>query len=577
MSETEITMRFEDLPNEILVECFEYFNTSELFHSFGQLNRRFNQLIRTLPLHLNFQDVEREIYDVLCEQMLTNPDAQERVYSLRLSNRNTPGQIEDFLSKFALNQFYHLRSVTFIDIQENNLQSLQQNLPFLSQVTTLHLLDSETKLIELESFLPMDNLQTLSFNSNMAFVQQTILIKSLILSTISLNEMCCLYQYTPFLQYLNVSCVRAGVLNSIYHKSPRPNDLKDLILTDFRPLFVDLTHFLQNKSSVRNFTFSSSSDMSMLDAPRWERLIKSSLLDLKNFRFKLAVDHRLNQHNVCKIFDRFQRNFWLCEHQWLTKCLANKQSIMIFTIPYLTECRQIPLVSKSYSNPQVDYSQTFNQLHKLVVSAGDLFEHANYQFSNITSLSITHAPNLSSESDEERVFESLTKLMNFSQLNHLEFPLDCQSGRPSLLFQILDLAPQLTSLRTKPCLLESLLNQPGAHRYLNSKIRKLDLSNYSSHQCTTPVRIRSLYQLIPNLEQLTMSITDINDLFFLVDQFPKLSSFTVHFTSKDRPQPLDVFIKQALERKALIHEIAIARRKFVLTLGVWMRKNKSTS
>jgi hypothetical protein len=66
MSDTQIVMNLEFLPNEILIEYFEYLNAFDIFYSFDGLNDRFTQLIRTIPLYLNFQHVPKSIFDQFC-------------------------------------------------------------------------------------------------------------------------------------------------------------------------------------------------------------------------------------------------------------------------------------------------------------------------------------------------------------------------------------------------------------------------------------------------------------------------------------------------------------------------------
>ncbi|CAF1212707.1 unnamed protein product [Rotaria sordida] len=46
--------KFENLPNELIIECLEYLNIFDTFHSFNGLNDRLDKLIRTISLHLNF-------------------------------------------------------------------------------------------------------------------------------------------------------------------------------------------------------------------------------------------------------------------------------------------------------------------------------------------------------------------------------------------------------------------------------------------------------------------------------------------------------------------------------------------
>jgi hypothetical protein len=53
-------MKFELLPNEIFLECFQYLNAPDTFHSFDQLNYRFYTLIRNIyPLYLDFQQMKK--------------------------------------------------------------------------------------------------------------------------------------------------------------------------------------------------------------------------------------------------------------------------------------------------------------------------------------------------------------------------------------------------------------------------------------------------------------------------------------------------------------------------------------
>ena len=180
---------------------------------------------------------------------------------------------------------------------------------------------------------------------------------------------------------------------------------------------------------------------------------------------------------------------------------------------------------------------------------------------------------MSTEKDEEQVMESLIKMMRFSHLKHLEIPLHCQTQRPSLLFQILELAPQLSSLCIEPCFFEVLLTQPESYRYLNGKIKKLALNLAFPHQCQRPLKIQSLHQLIPDLEQLTMRISKPSDWSFLLNQFPKLSSFKVTIISSSYPECFDHFKTHASERNAIVDEFRTRfDRKYLVKYGVWIRR-----
>ncbi|CAF3966141.1 unnamed protein product, partial [Rotaria sp. Silwood1] len=100
------------------------------------------QLIRTIPLHVNFKNIQKSIFDRFCEFLLSNPDVKNQIYSLILSNKDTSDQIKTFLSLFSLNEFLHLHSLTLIQVEENILQKLKLIIPLIPQLHSFHLFDS---------------------------------------------------------------------------------------------------------------------------------------------------------------------------------------------------------------------------------------------------------------------------------------------------------------------------------------------------------------------------------------------------------------------------------------------------
>ncbi|CAF4353723.1 unnamed protein product, partial [Adineta steineri] len=129
-----MTMRFEFLPNEIFIECFQYLNVPDVFYSFDQLNYRFYTLIRTIPLWLNFEEFKKFKFNQFCQIILSNPELKHQIISLKLSNEGTRGQIEQFLSLFPLNEFINLRSLSLIDLKVENVEQLRPMLALLSSL-----------------------------------------------------------------------------------------------------------------------------------------------------------------------------------------------------------------------------------------------------------------------------------------------------------------------------------------------------------------------------------------------------------------------------------------------------------
>jgi len=143
MSESQMTMKFELLPNELVIECFEFLDIFDIFYSFNHLNNHFNQLIRTIPLHLHFQHSQKSLFDKICQFLLVNSDVKNQVYSLELSNKNTCGQIDAFLSIFSLDEFSRLQSLTLTEVKNENIGKLKSTLPLIPQLSSFHLIDSD--------------------------------------------------------------------------------------------------------------------------------------------------------------------------------------------------------------------------------------------------------------------------------------------------------------------------------------------------------------------------------------------------------------------------------------------------
>jgi hypothetical protein len=117
-------MKFELIPNEILIDCFEYLNALHIFHSFDQLNYRFSTLTRSVPLYADFRNIHQRI---ICDQfsmiLLSGQETKNQIYALHLSNNDTSNLIQSFLSLFSLDEFLRLRSLTLAGVTRDNFKN----------------------------------------------------------------------------------------------------------------------------------------------------------------------------------------------------------------------------------------------------------------------------------------------------------------------------------------------------------------------------------------------------------------------------------------------------------------------
>ena len=200
-------MKFELLPNEIIINCFEYLNVPDLFNAFHGLSYRFQRLITNIPLSLNFQHVKRTTFDQFCKKMLSNPEIKNQIYSLQLSHEiSTCGRINTFLSLFSLGEFSHLRSLTFNMANEKETEMLELILPSLSNLFYLRY-DSLHRTDTILSTLPSSNIRKLDvrkFYTCTLLTQKPLLITHLTVSNCGLENLGKVFKYVPMLKYLKV-------------------------------------------------------------------------------------------------------------------------------------------------------------------------------------------------------------------------------------------------------------------------------------------------------------------------------------------------------------------------------------
>lgn len=114
-------MMLENLANEILLDLFEYFNSTDLIYVFYDLNSRFNNLLsmRFQNHSLDFRFVSKHVFDNIYQQHLRY--LGDKILSLHLSNNHeTPNLAEYFLSRsFVFKQFHRLQSLSIYEINSS--------------------------------------------------------------------------------------------------------------------------------------------------------------------------------------------------------------------------------------------------------------------------------------------------------------------------------------------------------------------------------------------------------------------------------------------------------------------------
>jgi hypothetical protein len=524
-------MKFELLPNEIFIECFEYLDTLDIFYSFDQLNNRLNKLIRNIPLHINCQHVRKAKFSQFCRQSSSSPQITQNISSLNLSNKDTCGQIKLFLSSFPLKKYSDLHSLRLTHVEEENVFPLQSMLPLCSTLHTFHLISSQIDEDAILSALPMSNLQNLSITSLRYFlkhIQRPTIITHLTLFNCSLDQLFYkLFQYAPMLEYLNIESI------SKYNRSIKMMDrynaihLKQLIIGQFKHRFEDFENFVKQIPNLENLTISADRDIDMCDANNWEILITSSLPYLSLFKFKFD-SHRGSDDVVIFIFEQFQTHFWVKQHQWYTQLFCQNRSFCIHTIPYLSNSFKLEFNLRRSLEKLANVSNTFDKVTYLTLCREQIREQCVYHFPNVTSLKI----NISEQQVmNSSIAKSLKIIINLSNLKHLDISTYQRLILSGELLLILKQSTQLSSLTIDPKDLTLLYSDKELCEYLNKMIKKLNIFKHDHSPFDDLNQLKIFSRIFSNIDQLRCTINQPQRILFLLCRLSKLSSMYVYLPS----------------------------------------------
>jgi hypothetical protein len=533
MSEKQVVMKFELLPNEILIECFEYLNSPDIFYSFDQLNYRFYKLIQTIPLHFNCEYIRKSTFDQFCTKILLTPEIKTQFRSIHLSNKNRYVSIKTFLSFFSLDQFSHLRSMTLTGVKKDEVEQLKSILSLIPELTCFRLLDSGHYTKDLLSVVPMSKLRTLSvqtIDSYLISTHEILPIKNLIISDYSLDNFSYLFRRVPMLQYLNIQYI-SKIHLPLYGNNIFTGDyavyLKQLTINNFNRQFNDLITLLQQTPNLKRLIISTFNNSDMIDAYRWEHLITSSLPQLTIFKFHFRI---YPSDNILDKFQKFQSEFWQEQHHWFVEYKLHKDLADIYTIPYISNTFIIRPHTNRYCNESINNANIFDNVSDLILCKGALTLNDSYYFPNVTSLSLGETIYFEDIEDDCLKIEHidvLKMIFNLFNLRYLIISSSCKIESSSVLLQLLKETPQLLSIDIGPQHLQLFFNNNELCKYLNKLITRLSVFRNSYDLLNDSHQLEKFCKIFSNLEQLICHINRDSDLLFLLTHLSKLSMMKI--------------------------------------------------
>lgn len=541
-------MNFELLPNEILIGCLEYLNARDTFYSFDQLNIRFSQLIRSLHCHLNFRHMIKPKFEQLCSTCELFADVRIQIYSIELSNEGSYDQIGIFLSKFSFDQFPNLQNLSVISPNINNLAKLQQlfslSIPFLSN---FRLMNCGNHAHEFLSTVSFSNLQQLSilgtdYDSRRLFAPSTI--THLTLSYYYFDNSWKLFKNLPLLKYLKILYVRECSSHRYYRESFQTNKniyLNKIIINNFQCSFDILELFLNQTPYLEHFTIGSRNNIELIDAARWQRLITTSLSQLKRFQFEFICYQYFSSSDILNRFTQFQNDFWLKQHHWYTTYGFNEYFSTIHTIPYVDDEYILKEPMIKYQLSQIN---TFTNVKNLCLYTDAINDQCSYNFPNIRSLCL----NCNHKDDRSFSLTILQKIVNLSNLEYLIIVGLSIENIELILVEMMKCAPKLSSLSLKLKNLKIFTNNQDLCQYISKQIKTLE--NYI--QLNTFDEIKQFCKIFSNIKQFKYAMCKTEHLLYLLDNLSHLSILNIYVPKSCR---ISNFLEWFEKHKPNIHNV----------------------
>lgn len=221
--------KFENLPNEILLEIFEYLPTVNIFQTFYYLNRRYNDLLVSIRLHVDLFNISKQEFDYY--NYFLFPIASQCVISLRC---------EDIFDRLI----YHIHLSNFISLEYLTIKNMKRStmqyvIPHINKFPNLIYLDLDISKddtrgeLYFEESMPSIKKCILNLNQRIIFegCEPYSNLKYLGLNQYHIDDLLSfLCIYTPKLMSLRITLNDQQNTKKLLPKTNEKHHLKSLII-----------------------------------------------------------------------------------------------------------------------------------------------------------------------------------------------------------------------------------------------------------------------------------------------------------------------------------------------------------
>jgi len=207
--------KFELIPNELLLEIFEYLSPYDIFQSFYFLNKRYNKFLLSLHLRIDLINIWKKNFDYYNYFLFSL--VPHRIISFRCEDI-----FDRLIYQIHLSDFISLKYLTISNLNIENLQFIIPQLNYLQKLIYLNLQTRSNTTtgdkIIFRGQLPLIQTCILNTNEQIIFHDDHSYpnLQDLTINQCTIEDLLSfLHIYTPQLQHLTVTLIDRNILNSI--------------------------------------------------------------------------------------------------------------------------------------------------------------------------------------------------------------------------------------------------------------------------------------------------------------------------------------------------------------------------
>ncbi|CAF2054155.1 unnamed protein product [Rotaria magnacalcarata] len=321
---------FEDLPNEMFYEIFDYLDAGHLFKSFSYLNTRLQNILRNSSLLLKVNTSSMSKSDLQKYKRDIILPYKHRITSLTTSNPFTVDII--FFPVRLASQFTRLKAIILDNIKSKYLCNILKHLASLHNLSSLVLIPIDHYRNTIEIYQCIFRLPVLKYckiSLKTDYYTDSLPIATNVTSPIehlviqhhfNLKDLNALLSYVPHLRHLKFHSFNGSYSNKQEIFSCSSSNLTHLSI-NLNSVSFDQFEFMTKTlfHQLDSIHISVDADRTYLDAKRWENLILSFMPRLRVFNFQhidviknITVDIQSIHEPLLK---QFESSFW-SQRKW---------------------------------------------------------------------------------------------------------------------------------------------------------------------------------------------------------------------------------------------------------------------